>query len=99
MGKKNKGHKMSSERKLAKKGLGYLKVTVGVTGFGQGPIRAALESRDGTWDKFPNRTIFYSTGFNPGTGQFDGGQAAQAVGTYIATAVMMKIISWGQKQI
>ena len=99
MAKKKKNKGPSEERKMAKKGIGYVRLLVGVVGFGQGPIRAALESRDGTWDLFPNRTIYYSTGFSPSERSFNQNEAITAFGTYAATALLLKILTWGAKHI
>lgn len=101
MARRRRGHKRSKDeiKTMARKAMGYVKIAVGTVGFGHGAINAALTSRDGTWNLFPNRVIYNYTGYNPGDGSFNQNQLFASVATFAGTAVVVKMLSWGQKQL
>lgn len=101
MARRRKGKRSKDEvRSIARKSLGYIKVAVGTLGFGHGVVRAvAMGAADGTWGNTPNRVIYFYTGYDQNQNRFDQNQLISSIGTMAATAVAVKMIGWGQKQL
>ena len=87
-------------RKWAKKAVSFIRLPVGVFGFGHGIVKAAQTSlSDGDWAALPKRTIRNYTGIDTDTGSFDQSTAISSALTLVGTVAVLKILSWGAKHI